>query len=270
MIKQKIEQRIDWSFDIKGEGDFMVFLHGWGDNRKIWRQQIKFFSQKYKVVAVDLPGHGDSSWQRLSLDVLARDLVSLLKAQSVHDAVFVSSSLGGLFSLKVYALAPALVDRMVFVGSLPKFVKSEGYPYGLDVAAIRKLNDQINSAYPSIVNIFFRSLFTREERATRRYRWMQRFRREDTLAAQPGLAEYLNILEKVDLREELRHITKPLQFINGTGDTICTPEAVAYLRDLCPGSRFDDFEKCGHFPFLSKPYEFNEVLNDFLETTNSK
>ncbi len=269
MIKKVINQRIDWSFDIKGEGSFMVLLHGWGVNRRIWRQQIKFFSQKYKVLSIDLPGHGDSSWEKLSLDEMSKDLVALLQGQGVNNAVFVSSSLGGLFALKVYALAPEMVQRMVFVGSIPKFAKSEGYPFGLDVGAIRKLDGQVKDAYPSIVNVFFRSLFTREERSTRRYRWMQRFRRDDSMAMQPALSEYLNILEQEDLRQIIKEIKGiPLQFINGEEDTICTKEAIEYLKILCPDSRYDFFAQCGHFPFLSKPHEFNEVLNDFLNKTN--
>ena len=60
-----------------------------------------------------------------------------------------------------------------------------------------------------------------------------------------------------------------MQFINGTGDEICDQETVAYLKRLVPHSRFDDFQGCGHFPFLSKSYEFNEVLEDFLKKGSS-
>jgi pimeloyl-[acyl-carrier protein] methyl ester esterase len=272
MIKKTTRQRIDWSYDVRGEGPSMVFLHGWGVNRRIWRQQIKFFAPRYRVVSVDLPGHGDSGWQTMSLHAMAEDLAALLKEENVADAVVISSSLGGLFALKVYALAPELVQRMVFVGSMPKFAKSDEYPYGLDVAAIRKLNGQLQAAYPSIVNVFFRSLFTRQERATRRYRWMQRFRKEDTLALQPALSEYLDMLEKEDLRPVMREMREdmPVQFINGAKDTICPVEAVQYLQALCPGSRFHAFEDCGHFPFLSKPHVFNRVLDDFLNETEEK
>jgi pimeloyl-[acyl-carrier protein] methyl ester esterase len=272
MIKKTTRQRIDWSYDVRGEGPCMVFLHGWGVNRRIWRQQIKFFAPRYRVVSVDLPGHGDSGWQPLSLEAMAQDLVALLQEEHVTDAVVISSSLGGLFALKMYALAPGLVQRMVFVDAMPKFAKSAEYPYGLDVEAIRKLNTQIWSAYPSIVNIFFRSLFTRKERATRRYRWMQRFRKEDTIAAQPALSEYLDMLEKEDLRPVMREMRDdmPVQFINGAQDTICPVAAVRYLQTFCPGSRFDAFEDCGHLPFLSKPHVFNRVLDDFLNETEEK
>lgn len=267
MIQKTSTHRIDWSFDAYGEGPFMVFLHGWGVNRRIWKQQMKFFADRYSVMSIDLPGHGDSSWEKISLGEMAQDLRTMLRDQGVKDAVFVSSSLGGLFALKLYEVDTSLMKRMVFVGSMPKFARSEGYPFGLDVQAIRKLDTQIHSAYPSIVNVFFRSLFTKEERSSRRYRWMQRFRKEDTIAMQPALSEYLNILEQEDLREVIKSIKDlPIQFINGAEDTICSQEAIAYVKTLCPDARYDFFAQCGHFPFLSKPHEFNVVLEEFLQT----
>ena len=80
-----------------------------------------------------------------------------------------------------------------------------------------------------------------------------------------ALLEYLDIMEREDLRKVLKDIKIPIQFINGREDEICNKETVTFLQKLSPGSRFDFFEKCGHFPFLSKPYEFNLVLEEFLK-----
>jgi pimeloyl-[acyl-carrier protein] methyl ester esterase len=82
---------------------------------------------------------------------------------------------------------------------------------------------------------------------------------------QDALLEYLDIMEKEDLREVLKEIKIPLQFINGREDEICGKETVAFIQELSPGSRFDFFEQCGHFPFLSKSYEFNKIIEEFLE-----
>ena len=154
---------------------------------------------------------------------------------------------------------------MIFVGAMPKFSKSEDYPHGLDVNKMRKLGSQLQSDYPSIINVFFRSLFTRQERQTRRFKWLQKFRQTDEAPMKQALSEYLDILEKEDLREVLEKVHVPIQFINGREDEICTKDTVAFLKKLSPKSRFDFFEQCGHFPFLSKPHEFNQVMDDFLK-----
>src|SRR3989344_3175272 len=173
--------------------------------------------------------------------------------------------MSGMMALKLYQLAPEKIKKLSFVGSLPKFSQSKDFPHGLDVKKIRKLAGQLKTAYPSIVDIFFRSLFSKEERESRRFKWIQRFRQNVDIPLEPALAEYLDMIEHEDLREILKSVQVPIQFINGTEDEICSAEAVKHMKELVPNARFDFFEKCGHFPFLSKPYEFNEVLERFLK-----
>jgi len=80
-----------------------------------------------------------------------------------------------------------------------------------------------------------------------------------------ALADYLEIMEHEDLREVLKKIHIPVQFINGREDEICRAETVAFLQKTCRNSKVTYFEECGHFPFLSKPYEFNASLEQFLK-----
>lgn len=256
---------ISWHYRQEGEGYPLLFIHGWGVDSRVWNQQVKHFSQAYRVITIDLPGHGKSSWKKTTLAEMGQDIKFILERQSVTSTIAVNSSLGGLVALKLYALYPELLRSMVFVGSMPKFSKSWDYPHGLDVQRIRKLNGQVETSYPSIIDIFFRSLFTMDERQTRRYRWIQKFRAVEKAPLKPALAEYLDILEKEDLRTVLKRVDRPLQFINGTEDPICDKSTVEYLRKVCPHSRFDSFDRCGHFPFLSNPYEFNQMLETFLK-----
>lgn len=261
------ESGIDWHYDLEGEGEILLFLHGWGVDKRIWRQQTKHFSQMYKVLSIDLPGHGKSSWVKTSLEVMAKDMQSILVHLQLQDITVVCSSLGGLFALKLYGEHSEEFKRLIFVGSMPKFSKSEDYPYGLDVAKMRKLTEQLELSYPEIVNIFFRSLFTKEERQTRRYKWLQKFRQRTDVPLKGALVEYLDILEHEDLRDILKSVTCPMQFIKGTDDEICDRKTIEFLQEFVPKARFDLFDKCGHFPFLSKPYLFNKVLTNFLEIT---
>lgn len=263
----KAPSGVIWNFDCEGEGEDLLFLHGWGVDSRIWRQQSKFFSLSYRVILADLPGHGKSSWLKISLEKMANDLDAILRILAVDRLTVIGSSLGGMLGLKYVELFPEKLKRIVFVGSMPRFAASADYPYGLDVERIRKLSSQLHSDYPSIVDIFFRSLFTQQERKSRRFRWLNKFRQEDKNISplKPALVQYLDILEEEDLREVLRGLKIPLQFINGSDDTICNQETLSYLRQLKPHARFDIFQECGHFPFLSKPHEFNKVLGDFLK-----
>ncbi len=261
-----VDSSMAWHYELEGEGETLLFLHGWGVDKRIWRQQSKYFSTLFQVLTIDLPGHGQSDWQKLALGAMAEDLRVILDCLKIKEISIVASSMGGILGLKFYQIAPERVKRIVFVGSLPKFSKSHDFPHGLDVMRIRKLGSQIKNSYPSVVNVFFRSLFTKEERESRRFKWLQKFRRPDDVPLKPALIEYLDIIENEDLRETIKKVTIPVQFINGTQDEICNVEAVKHMKELVPQARFDFFERCGHFPFLSKPYEFNAVLEAFLKT----
>jgi len=261
----KAHSGINWHYDVEGKGEHLLFLHGWGVDKRIWRQQSKFFAQYYRIMTIDLPGHGKSGWKKISLGVMVKDLKAILQTLEFDHVSIVGSSLGGLVALKLYDLYPKGIKRLVFVGSMPKFSRSADYPHGLDVGKMRKLGGQLDTDYPSIVNVFFRSLFTREERRSRRFKWLQKFRQSDGVPMRQALVEYLDILEQEDLREVLKKVRVPVQFINGRDDEICNKEMVAFLKKVRPESRFDFFEQCGHFPFLSKPYEFNQAVEEFLK-----
>lgn len=256
---------INWHYETKGQGEPLVFLHGWSVDGRIWRQQVKYFSKTFAVYSFDLPGHGQSSWQEISLKEMALDLLNIFETLQLEKITLIGSSLGGLLAIKLFELDSSRFKRMVLAGSLPKFVPSLDYPAGLETSYILKLAEMLKSDYPTMVHIFFRSVFTPKERSTRRFKWIQRFRQMDDVPQKESLLYLLNILREEDVREIFKGISIPLQFINGTEDYICSLKSIEYLKQNQPQARFDSFENCGHFPFLSKPYEFNAVLENFLK-----
>ena len=97
----KTESGIEWHYDVEGAGEHLLFIHGWGVDKKIWRQQAKFFSQYYQVMTVDLPGHGKSSWKKMNLEAMVTDLHALLAWEQFDCVTVIGSSVGGLIALKL-------------------------------------------------------------------------------------------------------------------------------------------------------------------------
>lgn len=257
---------LNWHYAIKGDGDAVLFLHGWGVNMKIWCQQFEYFPQNYKVITVDLPGHGQSSWKDLSLKEMVDDLNDVLENLDLKDLNLVGSSFGGLFVLKLFELVPGKLKRLAFVGSLPRFVETEQYPHGLRLEQIRQLKEQVETNYPSVVNVFFRSLFTTQEREGERFQWLQKFKRDDEVPQKQALIKFLDILEVENLIGVLKNVHCPVQIINGTQDYICSQESVYFLKKNLAKCRINFLDNCGHFPFLTKPQEFNRILESFLKS----
>ena len=93
---------IEWNYDLQGEGENLLFIHGWGVDKRIWVQQLKYFSQFYRVLSIDLPGHGKSGWKKVLLEDMARDLKGITEELNLNQLTLIGSSLGGPVALKIF------------------------------------------------------------------------------------------------------------------------------------------------------------------------
>ncbi|MFA5059244.1 MAG: alpha/beta hydrolase [Candidatus Omnitrophota bacterium] len=262
-------ENINWHYEICGEGEPVIFLHGWGGSSRIWNQQVEYFSREFKTITIDLPGHGKTDWQDVGLQGIAQGINALVGQLGLNKVNLVGNSVGGLIGVKMFELDPNLFKRSCFVDSLPKFLKSEDFPFGLDSKQIENLSAQVDSDYPAIVDIFFRSLFVREERQDGKLQWLMKFRKEDDLPQKGALKKILDILIEGDLRDVFKKINVPVLLVNGTDDYICSKDAVLFLNRILPSAKTTFINKSGHFPFLTRPQEFNKILEGFLKHDQS-
>lgn len=255
---------IKWHYETFGQGEAILFIHGFGASVRWWANQKAFLDRHYSVIVVDLPGHGGSSWQPVTLQGMAQDLRELLDILEIAHLNIVASSFGGLVAMELYRLNPERVSRISFVGSLPKFARSDSYPAGLDIDNIRKLSHQFEGDYASILDIFFRSLFTVKERGLPSYQKVKDLRATDPLPQREALQSFLKILETTDLRDRLSSLICPVQYITGEEDYLCPRQIMDWIQEHALNARLDFIAGCGHLPFLTKPEEYNELLENFL------
>ena len=255
---------VKWHYETFGQGEALVFIHGFGASVRWWQNQKTFIQENYSTLVVDLPGHGGSSWQPITLQAMALDLRQILDAVEFSHVNVVASSFGGLLALELYRLIPDRISRISFVGSLPKFARSEAYPAGLDIENIRKLSHQFQGDYASVLDIFFRSLFTVQERGLPSFEKVKELRATDPVPQREALLVFLEILEKTDLRDRLSSVVCPVQYITGEEDYICPKEIMNWIQEHVPNARLDFIPGCGHLPFLTKSDQYNDLLENFL------
>ncbi len=255
---------MNWHYEISGNGEALLFIHGFGASGRWWQAQKDLFHTDHQAVTLDLPGHGKSSWMPLTLTDMAVDIRQILNGLELRQVSLVASSFGGLVALELYRMMPAEIMRMSLAGSIPKFARSSHYPAGLDIDKIRTLGGQFDGDYASVLDIFFRSLFTMKERQSDRYKWVKDLRQGESLPKREALKSFLDILEKADLRDRLASVVCPLQFITGSEDYICPPAIMDWVAGHAYNARFDLIDGCGHLPFLVEAKEYNRLLEDFL------
>src|SRR6185503_21244992 len=105
----------------KGSGPAIIFVHGWTCDESSWQSQVPAFSKQYRVITLDLPGHGKSDLPKdgtFSMALFARAVEAVRAEAKVDRAVFVGHSMGTPV-IRTYALMyPAHVAGLVLVDGL--------------------------------------------------------------------------------------------------------------------------------------------------------
>lgn len=109
------------SFDNKGEGELAIILvHGWSNTRVIWDAQVSHFSEKYQVIAVDLPGFGKSTNNRSEWTIASygEDISTIIQQLNLKKVVLVGFSLGASIVIEAANKVPDHVIGIVLVDGL--------------------------------------------------------------------------------------------------------------------------------------------------------
>jgi 3-oxoadipate enol-lactonase len=107
-----------------GKGPPLLFVHGLGSSTEDWSAQIEAFRDEYRVIVVDLRGHGRSEKEPgpRTVQSLADDVAALLRALEAVPAHVVGVSLGGMVSLELAAGHPELVSTLTVANTGPEVI----------------------------------------------------------------------------------------------------------------------------------------------------
>ena len=108
---------VDIYYEVTGEGEPLLFIHGLGSNSRAWEMQVPVFSEHYKVITFDIRGHGQSgkSPGTYSIETFVADTVELMKSLGLGPAHVVGHSLGGMIGLQLCTGMPEMVKSLVIV-----------------------------------------------------------------------------------------------------------------------------------------------------------
>ena len=122
------------TFDVAGPvgAPAIVFVHGTRLTRALWTAQLLDLSDRYRVAALDLPGHGALRNEPFELDAAADQVAAVIRATAPADdprAVVVGLSLGGYVGMHLVSRRPELVRGLVLSGSTAEPVAWRAVPY---------------------------------------------------------------------------------------------------------------------------------------------
>lgn len=245
-----------------GSGPDLVLLHGWGLHGGIFGSLAAALGATHRVTLLDLPGHGHSPLEPPFHDL---DTLACAVAADLPGAcTLVGWSLGGLAALRLAAMRAPQVQRLVLVGTTPRFVAAPDWPHGLASEVVEAFGLELARDHRAVLNHFLTLQARGDDRQRaliRELRWLVHQREAPQPAA---LAAGLDILREADLRAEARHVQVPTLVICGGHDRLTPPAAGRFLAAQIPSARHVLMPGASHAPFLSHPDGFLHALGTFL------
>jgi pimeloyl-ACP methyl ester carboxylesterase len=252
-----------------GEGPPLVFVHGLAGCWQNWLENIPHFARSHRVIAIDLPGFGESELphEDISMPGYGRLVDAFLSEIDVERGSIVGNSMGGFIAAEVAVSHPARVDKLVLVSAAGVMTVRTA-----ELAVAKRLarSFEIGSA-----RVLARRQSLVRRRGLRKLMLNGIVRHPELLqpelvyeiasgGGKPGFLDAFQAILDYDFRDRLPEIEGPTLIVWGRNDRIVPVGGAYRYEQLIPGSRRLIFEDTGHVPMIERPALFNRLLEDFL------
>jgi pimeloyl-[acyl-carrier protein] methyl ester esterase len=253
--------------ETRGQGPDLVLLHGWGLNLRVWDGLASLLEKSFRIIAVDLPGHGRSQWNPKARTPAEQAWQVHATLESLSDRYsLLGWSLGGQIALDLAAAMPRSVERLVLVATTPRFVASPDWPYGMPATALERMATQLKTNYKRTVSDFLELQVRGSTGAEKVLANLHASLFQHGEAHPKALVTGLTTLESSDLRPMLPLVRAPTLVIAGQYDRVTLPAASRALAEALPDARYIEIRRAAHAPFLSHTAEFASLVTGFLRS----
>jgi pimeloyl-ACP methyl ester carboxylesterase len=238
-----------------GEGnEAVVFIHGWSCSLKYWKANIPAFASQSRVIAIDLPGHGDSDKPQVtySMDLFARAIDAVLQDAKVERATLIGHSMGAPVIRQFYRKYPNKTLALVIVdGSLRQFANPEQMKQFLDPLRGPNYKEQAERMIGFIAQNVKDKKDLEEIKAT----MLSTPQHVMVGAFDAMLDETIWKQDKINA-PALAVMAKQPQW---------NAEYEQFVRDLVPGIDYQTWDGVSHFLMMDEAQKFNDTVLAFLK-----
>lgn len=248
-----------------GAGPPLVLLHGWGMHSGLWGPVLPRLASRFRVHAVDLPGHGHSpSMPADTLPEMAAAIAATMTARLGGHGTPVTVlgwSLGAMVALQWALTSADNVSQLILVAATPRFVAGPDWPCGMDAETLRRFGDEMKIAYKLTLQRFITLQLQGSEGGRATLPAMRRALFARGAPSPSALVNGLDLLAATDLRCAVPRIRQPALVIAGDRDTMTPLAASRWLAEALPTAELMVIPGAGHVPFLSHPDAFMSALS---------
>jgi non-heme chloroperoxidase len=245
-----------------GTGPVLLFVHGMWGTCRFFRKQMEGLQGKYRVIALDLRGHGRSSMtlEHQTVPAYARDLRAFIEKLQLVDFVGVGWSMGAFVWWDYYLqFGVAGLRGLVNIDQAPSDLRSEEIPRGLlDVGILRAWHYRLQTERNTFMREVIPMMFARPPDPAD-VDWMH-----DEMMRAPAVICAAEMIDQ-SLREYQSMLSDyPVPTLVCTGAQSAQPrEAMEMIVARVRDGRLRVFENCGHCLFLEDAAAFNQCVDEF-------
>jgi pimeloyl-ACP methyl ester carboxylesterase len=254
----------------EGTGQPVVFVHGVWMSGRFFDTQRPYFRHRYRTIVLDLRGHGQSEHvhEGHTVPQYARDLKALLGAIDAPAAVLVGWSMGALVIWELIdQFGTEEIRAIVCVDQSPSDYRWPDWPHGfLDFDGLCHAMAAVQEEREPFVRSFIPLMFDLAPSDTDAAWMIAEIMRPPASVASAiifdqTVRDYRQVLPKVDV---------PALVCAGSRSKLMPMATQELLASEMPDARLVVFEKSGHCPFLEEPERFNEELDLFVASLETR
>jgi 3-oxoadipate enol-lactonase len=249
------------AYDDTGEGQPVVFVHGFPHHRKLWAPQLRALAGHSRAIAIDLPGFGESDMpEKFAIDAWAGGLARFLDALDIERAIVAGLSMGGYVTLAFWRLHRERVLALVLADTRAGADNEEGKQKRRETIELARHEGPVAVARAMLPGMVGKSTREREPSVYAMMRAMLESASVDSLV---GASEAM--MNRPDATASLATIDVPTLIIVGEEDALTPPKESRAMHAAIPGSRLAIIPGAGHVSNVERPAAFNHVLTEFID-----
>lgn len=247
-------------YRITGSGKPVMLVHGFGEDGTVWKHQLGYLNDRFKLIIPDLPGSGESEMTGdMSMEGMAEVLHSIIHKENIDKCIMIGHSMGGYITL---AFAEKYWNHLSAFG----LFHSSAYADTEEKKATREKGIAFikeHGAFAFLKNVT-PNLFSAQTKDEKPELIDEQISSLDNFSPTALVSYYRAMIERPDRTAILKQSTVPVLFIIGKYDNAVSPADTLKQSHLPGISYIHMLNQSGHMGMLEEPQQSNQILEKFL------
>jgi len=267
---------INISYEVRGTGFPVIFIHGFGSKKEIWKLQVIDISKKFKTITFDLRGTGLIERPNFpyTMEMFADDIKGLMESLQIKSTHLIGRSLGGMIAQNFVLKYPQQVKKLVLISTNAKFDDKAAVDLIIEnrINNIELLKKDPVKAFWNNSRFLYHQKFRQELKRNPNKKFYGTFSLEDLIEESkidPSRPQDIKnqgyAMKEHNTIDILHQIKSQTLLLAASHDRLIPKSIVNDLHKRIPNSIMKIIENAGHFMTLSKAPEVNNIILEFLE-----